>query len=121
MNIVFLTSESPHHYFLINEINKLYPVKKVFFQAPGNTVGSTPWDKIKRLLKLGSFSLFINRYVKSFLLAPERKLEEWFEKRTFFGKAEPSFNPSIPCERVASFNAPDAVEKVKREEPDLVI
>lgn len=121
MNIVFLTSQSPHHYFLINEINKLYPVKKVFFQAHDQGSDPSVGNKIKRVFQLKSFSLFMNRYVKSFLFGAERKLEERFEKRLFFGNGEPALNLAIPSEKVIGFNVPEVVEKVENEEPDLIV
>lgn len=123
MNLIFLSSEVLHHYYLINEVNKIYPVKKVFFQTIHKEhVSKKIWKKrIGKLLDPKTTRFVIRGLLLRILFGREKILRERYERKMFFDNKEPSLDASIPSERVYSFNLEDAVEKVKREDPDLII
>lgn len=120
MNVVFLTSRTAHHYYLINELNKHHPVKMVFFEV--QHVQRRTWgDRFKRWKKIkniqASFADILNRV----LFGREDVLEERYEREKLFNNIEPSLEASIPSKDVFSFNDPKAVEEVKKQDPDLII
>ena len=120
MNIVFLSSESMHQYYLINEVNKLHPVRKVFLQR--RTVNPVrPVDRLKRRLRPAAISAGVRSLLEKILFRRDRKLEYHYEKRRFFPNQAPSLAASIPFEYVRSFNESDAVARVAAEQPDIVI
>lgn len=120
MNLVFLTSESPHHLYLINEIHKVHPVKKVFFQT--RQEAARQWSsRFRRLLRISRLRFELRAILRRLLFAREDRLRREYESRMFFGGREPVLDPAIPKERFFSFNAPEAVEAVRKEAPDLVV
>jgi folate-dependent phosphoribosylglycinamide formyltransferase PurN len=120
MNIVFLTSESMHQYYLINEVHKLHPVRKVFLQR--RIVRAVrPAERIKRLLRPFAVAVRIRSMLEKILFRRDRRLEYQFEKRRFFPNGTPELNASIPTEFVHSFNDSDTVARVAEEEPDIII
>ncbi len=120
MNIVFLSSESSHHYFLINEINRAFGVKKVFFQTVHEQ--RKPFGKrLKRWVDPRQFVSVADRFLYRLILGGEAQKQEEFE-RDYFWKGERSrLESSIPSERVSSFNEPAVVGRVRAENPDLII
>ena len=120
MNIVFLTSEQMHQYYLINEVHKFQPVRKVFFQKR-IAKAARPGDRIKRLLNPFAVTARIRSVLEKILFRRERKLEHRYEQRRFFPNGTSELNASIPCEFVHSFNDSDAVARVAAEEPDIII
>lgn len=120
MNIIFLTSEKAHHFYLINEINKLHPVKKVFFQTE-HLEQLTVKYALKKLVNPKTCRIIIRALIARVLFSRGRRLEKRYEKKMFFGNKKPFLNPSIPRETVFSFNSREAAEKVKKEKPDLII
>jgi len=120
VNLIFLTSESAHHIFLINEIHKVYPVKKVFFQE--QKLNRRTWgERFKRWRKPENISKSLNGIINRILFNREEMLERQFESESFFNGQIPELNPSINSKRVSSFNNTNVVEEVKREDPDLII
>ncbi len=120
MNIVFLTSESTHHYYLINEIHRSYPVKKVFFQV-AHQQKNTWGNRFKTLLNPKKLSASIKEKIADALFAKERRQEARYEQDVLFKGATPFLDSSISHEKVSSFNRPEIVEKVQAQEPDIVI
>jgi folate-dependent phosphoribosylglycinamide formyltransferase PurN len=120
MNIVFLSSESMHQFYLINEVHKLHPVRKVFLQRR-IVKAVRPADRVKRLLRPFAVAARIRSLLEKILFRRDRRLEYQFEKRRFFPNATPELNASIPCEFVHSFNDSDAAAQVAAEEPDIII
>ena len=120
MNIVFLTSESIHQYYLINEVHKIHPVRKVFLQR--RIVKEVrPADRIKRLMRPSAVAAALRSVLERILFRRERRLEYQYEKRRFFPNQAPELNDSIPYEFVHSFNDSAAVARVAEEEPDIII
>jgi len=120
MNIIFLTSETTHHYYLINEIHKYCPVKKVFFQAVDKKE-RTLKDIIKKIKKPKDLEYLLRSLLINIFLAKERKLEEKYERKIFFKNKTPSLDHSIPSTKLISFNNSESVTKIKKEKPDLII
>ena len=120
MNIIFLSSETTHHFYLINEIHKCCQVKKVFFQT-AHTVQKSFGQKIQKLAKARNYRSLVKGILNRLLFGRERLLEEQFEREYFFNGQRPYLDSAIPCERVKSFNDPQAVEVIKKESPDLII
>jgi methionyl-tRNA formyltransferase len=118
--IIFLTSESIHHYYLINEINKYHPVKKVFFQTKHKEQGI--WkNRLKQLTTPKNIRFVIRGLLTKILFGKEKVLREQYEAKMFFNNTTPSLNPSIYSEKVFSFNCKETVAKVKNENPELII
>jgi folate-dependent phosphoribosylglycinamide formyltransferase PurN len=120
MNIVFLTSENIHQYYLINEVHKLHPVRKVFLQERIAKPVQLA-DRVKRLLRPSSVTARVRSFLADILFRRERTLEWNYEKRRFFQNRAPAMDASIPVEFVRSFNDGDAVARVVEEKPDLII
>ncbi|HET9132453.1 MAG TPA: formyltransferase family protein, partial [Terriglobia bacterium] len=120
MNIVFLTSESMHQYYVINELHKIHPIRKVFLQR--RVVKEVrPADRMKRRLRPSAIAAGIRSVLEKLLFRRERRLEYEFEIRRFFPNRTPELVDSIPFEFVHSFNETDAVARVAEEEPDIII
>jgi len=120
MNIVFLTSEAAHHCYLINEINKCFPVKMVFFQT-NQAVGNTWSNRFKKWRKIENVMATLKGLMNRLLFSKEERLEERYEKEKFFNGSEPFLSHSIPSKKVFSFNDTETVEGVRNENPDLII
>ncbi len=120
MNLVFLTSKSTHHYYLINEIHKTYPVSKVFFQTIHEERTSTK-TRLKRLFTPKQTKFIIRRLISHMLFWREKVAQPAYEKKMFFGQESPHLNPEIPSQTVYTFNDPQVVKSVRAEEPDLII
>jgi len=120
MNIIFLTSESTHQYYLINEVHKLYPVRKVFLQRRIPQPRSLA-NRLKRLWKPSAVAGGIRSILENVLFRRDSQLEYEFEKRRFFSGRTPGLDPSIPIEYVHSFNDSAALARVAEEEPDIAI
>ncbi len=120
MNLVFLTSEATHHYYLINEINRYHPVKKVFYQTIH--LKRTGWkNRFKRLAKPEQWRFIVRRALSNILFHADNMAQGPYERKVFFRGQSPTLDSSISSEKVYSFNDPEVVEKVKREMPDLII
>ena len=120
MNIVFLTTESLHHYYLINEFNKSYTVKKVFFQT--KNVEPKPLKvRIKRWVNPINYKSVGLALLDRLLFGKERALERTFELKYLFNGSPARLDSQMPYEKIESFNNSDVVEKVKGENPDLII
>lgn len=120
MNIVFLTSHAIHQYYLINEIHKFSPVKKVFFQTIHEK--QTSWkNRFLRLLSPKKCRFILRHLMARILFYSDNKKQEKYEREAFFSNAVPTLDSSIPSEEVLTFNSEEAVRKVKKEEPDLII
>jgi len=120
MNIVFLTLGSTHHCYLINDVHQHFAIKKVFLQEA--YAAPTPWDeKLKALLKPQKLRLSLEEKLMNALFAREKQQEARYEKELLFKGQEPYLDATIACEKVASFNHEDTVQKVKAENPDLII
>jgi len=120
MNIVFLTSESAHHYFLINKIHKSFPVKKVFLQEIDQQ--QRPWrHKLKTLLKFRKLRFAIRDKILGLLFRNEELQEKHYEQEVLFNGAQAFLESSILHERVFSFNDQEVVKKVEAQNPDLII
>jgi methionyl-tRNA formyltransferase len=120
MNIVFLTSEATHHYYLINEITKYHPVKKVFYQTIH--LERTGWkNRFKRLAQPKQLRFIARRVLSNILFHADNMAQASYEKMAFFNGRDPALDSAIPAEKIYSFNDPEVVEKVKRENPDLII
>ena len=120
MNLVFLSSEAIHQFYLINEVHKHHPVKKVFFQT-AHMRRSSFGEKLVKLTKPRLVRLFVRSILASVLFRKEAELQRQYETKVFFNNATPSLDPSIPFEMVTSFNTPEGVEKVRQEAPDLIV
>jgi len=120
MNLIFLTSETTHHYYLINKIHKHYPVKMVFFQAQ-QSQHRTWGERFRRWRKWKNIVKTIKGILDRLLFGKEGILEEQYERDQFFNGRTPALNPSISSKKVSSFNDSKAVEEVKKESPDLII
>jgi methionyl-tRNA formyltransferase len=120
MNIVFLTSENMHQFYLINEVHKLHPVRKVFLQRPVVST-SRRANRLERLRHPSAVVAAIRSMLGKILFRRERRLEYQFEKRRFFPNHSPGLDASIPFEFVRSFNESDAVARVAEENPDIII
>ena len=120
MNLVFLTSETPHHYYLVNEINKDFPVKKAFFQTK-NKQTRTWKSRFIRWRKKENVIKSLNGIIDRILFGREQALEKQYERDKFFNGREPALDPSISSQKVTSFNEPGGVTLVKNESPDIII
>ncbi len=120
MNIVFLSSESSHHFFLINEINKFYGVKKVFFQTI-HTECKPLLLRIKRWINPRHFDSIVHGILYRLSFARESAKKVEFERKYFWKGGAPFLDTSIAFEKVRSFNDPSTVERVRKEKPDLII
>lgn len=118
MNIIFLTSEATHHYFLINEINKQYPVKKVFFQTIPESI---TLKKLFKNITISKIRFIIKSILTKILFSKERELREKYENKMFFKTQTPSLDSSIASTNVFSFNSKETVERVRKENPDLIL
>ena len=120
MNIVFLSSESAHHFYLINEVHRYHPVKKVFFQTIYEERKS--WsEKIKKWAHPKNYGTAVRILLERALFGREEALEERFEREYFFGGQAPSLNSGIPAVKVRTFNDERTVELVATQAPDLII
>lgn len=120
MNIIFLTSEATHHYYLINEVNKYHPVKKVFYQTIH--LERTGWkNRFKRLTQPKQLRFIVRRAISNILFHGDNIAQKTYERKAFFNDESPILDSSIPSEKVYSFNDPETVELVKRENPDLIV
>lgn len=119
MNIVFLTSESTHHFYLINEVNKDYKVRKVFFQTKHET--RSPEGFLKKISSSRRIRRALRYRLAAILFGKEQEAERLYERKMFFGEKTPVLDPLIVSERIRSFNNVEVVERVKKEEPDLII
>ena len=120
MNIVFLTTETPHHWFLINRVHQVHPVKKVFYE--GSVTTQALWTRrFKRLMSLQKARILARNASARLLFRKERQRQNAYERRMFFGEATPALDAAIPSETVCSFNEPDGVERVEREAPDIIV
>jgi len=120
MNLVFLTTEATHHYFLINEIHRHHPVQKVFFQT-GHRGRATWGGRLRRLTRLGNLRYEGRRILRKILFGREDGLRDRFEREFLFGGRTPALDSFIPVEEVISFNRPEGVEAVRKESPDLIV
>ncbi len=120
MRLVFLTTESTHHYFLINETNKYHPVRKVFFQTRQSR--SRRWlKKLKSILRPTAMRLTLRGLFRRFLFGIEQRKQEQYERKMCFGDRLPGLDSSIPSEEVFTFNTKEAADKVSKEEPDIIV
>jgi len=119
MNLIFLTSEATHHYFLINEINRYYPVKKVYFQ--------TSYEKSRSLKQIfkdmtsPNTRFLIRGALSKILFIQEEVLQKQYENKMFFKKQIPSLDSSITSSKVFSFNSQETLKKIQKDHPDLII
>jgi len=120
MNIVFLTSEGTHQYYLINELHKCHPVQKVLLQRP-LVPRKSFWKRVKRWMRPASVRAGVRSLLERSLFRHEAELERLFEEPRFFPNRTPELDPAIPFEFVRSFNDSDGVAQVVREEPDIII
>lgn len=121
MNIVFLTSEDIHHYYLINEINKYYPINKVFFQT-SHIESRSLRNRLRMVVNNPRRLRFLIRaLLMKILFRKERELRRQYESKMFFNNTTPCLAPEIHSEKVLSFNLPEIVERVEKEKPDLII
>lgn len=120
INIVFLSSESTHHFYLINEIHKLHPVKKVFFQTT-HIPRKTLTQRIQRWVNPKNCGSVLQGFLDKVLFNRERELESQFEREYLFGGRAPALDALIPKEMVGSFNDADTVRKVRVENPDVIV
>jgi len=72
-----------HQYYLINEVHKLHPVRKVFLQKRAVTTVRHS-DRIKRLMRTFAFAAGVRSMLEKILFRRERRREYDFEKRRFF-------------------------------------
>jgi methionyl-tRNA formyltransferase len=120
MNLVFLTSESPHHWYLINRVHEVHPVAGVFCEAVPTP--SAVWSRrFKRLLSSRHVRLKIRQIIADTLFHRERQRQCEYEQRMFFAEGQPELSGGIPCHTVNSFNTPDGVKVVAQTEPDLIV
>jgi methionyl-tRNA formyltransferase len=120
MNIIFLTSDAYHHNYLINKLHKNHPIKKVFYQTSHLERTSTK-NRIKKLFNPKTTRFAVRRAISTTLFLNDISAQKPYERNTFFGESKPGLNDKIPSEKVFNFNDPVIVEKVKAEEPDLII
>ncbi|KPJ66671.1 MAG: hypothetical protein AMJ43_07250 [Coxiella sp. DG_40] len=120
MNIVFLTTEDTHHYYLINEIHKFHSVKKVFYQTK-HIKHKDLGKRFRRVIDPRRLRFTIRSLLVKLLFNKEIVLRRKYENKMFFNNAVPYLNPEIPTEKIFSFNIPEEVEKVRKEKPDLII
>jgi len=120
MNIVFLTSESTHQYYLINELHKHYAVRKVLLQRR-SVQRKSFWKRLKRWLRPALVMVGVRSFLERILFRHEATLERRFEEQRFFPNRIPQLDPTIPFEFVRSFNDSEGVAQVVREEPDIII
>ncbi len=120
MNIVFLTTPASHHFYLINELNKVHPVAKVFYQThfPGR---KRKHSFLKILFTPELLRPRVRRRLKHLFFAKDSQRALAYEREVCFGGENPALDPSIPCESVKTFNKPAGVEKVAAASPDLII
>lgn len=120
MNLIFLTSESPHHWYLINRVHQVHPVARVFCEKPPTRSGvwSRRW---KRLLSPRQARLMIRQAIATLLFHQERRTQREYERRMFFSNDEAQLSADIPCETVESFNTAEGVDRILPTEPDLIV
>ena len=121
MNIVFLTSETAHHYYLINEVNRHFPIRMVFFQTKHVVKKKTLIEKLIDMIRLKSYGKIAHGLLHQLLFNGEIALQEQYEKKNFFNGQPPALDPSIPFTKVYSFNDPKTIEEIKKQNPDLII
>lgn len=114
MNIVFLTTEGPPSFFIINEINRAYPIKKVFFRESPESALTSRFKKIFRLQKIRGH---IRHYLEKYFFRRERELKSDYEHRHF----PAALDEGIGVERVASLNAAETIEMIRSENPDIIL
>lgn len=124
MNIVFFTNEVMSRIYLINEINRYYPIKTVFFETKYSELPS--WQsRLKNLLadpkKIRNIRYVIRGILQDLLFGKEQLLRREYESRMFFKNATPCLDPSIRVERVSSLSCSEAVQKIKKEKPDIIL
>jgi methionyl-tRNA formyltransferase/ubiquinone/menaquinone biosynthesis C-methylase UbiE len=120
MRLVFLTTETPHHFYLINEINKFHPVTKVFFQTK-QLHKSSRLKKLSYLLSPKKFRIILRKIMYKSIFGRLDRMQENYERKMFFGVKENFLNSNIPYEKVNTFNERNAVNKVREVAPDLII
>lgn len=120
MDIVFLSSEAMHHYYLINQIHQSFPVRKVFFQTVHEEDRSFT-KRFGRLMDVRRIRFTARGIIAGILYGKERKLEDAYERQMFFGNKDPFIDPTIPSEKVHSFNDKDVAKKIRGENPDIII
>ena len=103
MNIIFLSSESAHHYYLINEIHKHHSVKKVFFQTT-HTVRKNQVERIKWIGNPKNYGRVLRALLDRLVFGRERMLADKFEKEFLFYGVTPALDTAIPYEIIKSFN-----------------
>lgn len=109
-----------HHYYLINEINKFHPVKKVFFQTV-HEQRTSKWNRAKKMLDPKKMRFAFRRAISTALFMPDIMAQKPFEQKAFFGETSPALDSGIESECVYSFNDPEAVAQVRETVPDLLI
>ncbi len=117
---MFLTSRSPHHFFVINEVHKVFPIKKVFFQT------RHIHQRKKSVILKGLFSsrqrrFVIRRILVKMIFGRDVKRQTAYETERFFKGQPARLEPDIPFGEVESFNSERGVEAVREVSPDLVI
>jgi hypothetical protein len=120
VNVVFLSSESIHQIWLINEIHSHHPVAKVFWQR--RYPGLHSWEKrIPRLMEPRRWRFYAREFLRRLLFRDESRQQNEFERGMFFPFSEPVLDPSIPRDEVVSFNEPAGVDAVRAENPDVIV
>jgi len=114
MKIVFLTTEGPASFYLINEIHQEYPIAKVFFRYSQETALNSKFSKIFNVQKVRGH---VRHYLEKFFFGRERALKQDYEHSCF----PHALDSTIPVERVASLNSSDSVAKIAAEAPDIIL
>ena len=123
MNIVFLTTEIPPRFYLINHINDRHRIAKVFFQTKYPEPPS--WKlRVAKLLhsptKIRNIRYVCREFAEKLLFAKEHQLKAAYEAKKLFNNSVPHLAESIAFERVYSMNSESTHEKVQKESPDLI-
>jgi len=121
MNLIFLSTASAGHYYTINHVHAVHPIKKVFLQR--KAIGKDLWRRrLRRLVDWRKSRIVVRGALASVLFRRrEAILRREYERQMYFDGREPLLSPLIPVEHVDTFNRPESVEIVRREEPDLII
>ena len=114
IKIVFLTTEGPASFYLINEIHRDYPVAKVFFR---HNQGSPLNSKLSKIFNMSKVRGHFRYYLEQFFFSKEQALKKDYEKSCF----PQALDPAIPAERVESLNSPESVAKIAAEKPDIIL
>lgn len=120
MKIIILSTDTNHHRYFINSLNKEFPLEALFFETNGLNKKNLFIKRIKN--SKGLFRKLYNIIFSPYWQLPLwNKKEDFFEKKQFFKKISEELPKDIPFRIVCNVNDKDSLLEIRRLNPDVII